>query len=121
MIREALIFGAGKLTAEALTSNGGLLKPEALVYSCAGALQTISVETNAAGLDAATKDEIFALVETNMAQMYETSKPGSWNAAEKLDEVFSPTSKLLLARDPEDRVTAMVHFRFEVCHWAIFA
>jgi hypothetical protein len=66
-IREALIYGANKVSANSFIGEGSLIPVEALTYCCNGRdLYQISACSSSTGLNKKQKDEVFALVETNL-------------------------------------------------------
>ncbi|PWN98613.1 hypothetical protein FA09DRAFT_360321 [Tilletiopsis washingtonensis] len=68
------------------------------------------------------QDALFALLETNMRALYETSKSG-WDAAEKRGEMYDPASRFLLLRPRDAGVASTLGgfllFRFDTERCAI--
>ena len=59
------------------------------------------------------KNDLFALFEANMKDMYD--KTWGWNKEDKIKELFAPTSKFLMIEDNDDadKIVAFTTFRFE--------
>eukprot|EP00123_Amoebidium_parasiticum_P020962 comp59202_c0_seq1/m.47846 comp59202_c0_seq1/g.47846 ORF comp59202_c0_seq1/g.47846 comp59202_c0_seq1/m.47846 type:complete len:209 (-) comp59202_c0_seq1:255-881(-) len=67
---------------------------------------------SASQADAATKAEVFALLETNMRTFYEQT-PSGWDAAGKQTELWEESARYLLMRR-EGRLVGFVHFRYDL-------
>ncbi|XP_003738295.1 N-alpha-acetyltransferase 40 [Galendromus occidentalis] len=59
------------------------------------------------------KEFLFGLTEKNMKDFYEKSNWG-WNESQKRKELTKKTSQYLIARDPNGRIVAFVHYRFDM-------
>jgi len=65
------------------------------------------------GLDEEAKSFVFDITKKNMESLYENSNWG-WDDTAKQDEMLEPAAWYLIARDEQQKLVAMVHFRFDM-------